>query len=513
MSERPAKDGSLTARAGWFLVARALAFALSFGLPLLLVRRLSQSEFGLYKQVFLLAVTAVNLLPLGIEMSAYYFLPRESERRPYIILNILLFYVVMTGLAALALLLYPSVISKLFNSPELVGYAPSIALLMVLWGTPFILEVIATAHQEARLAAILIVGSELSKVVLLTLSAVFYGSVRSLIYAGIIHGAVQGLFLFVYLRSRFGRFWAGFDWGILRTQLGYSLPFGFAALLLRAQSDLHLYFVSNHFTPAMFATYAVGCFNMPLVGILGYAVGAVMIPRVSYLQKSSNKREILELLVRMMRKLAAAYFPIYVFLLLMGREFIELLFTRQYLASWPIFAVNLTVIPLGILTTANDAVMRAHAEQKYFLIRVRTALIALLFLGLVVATNKFGLLGAISVVVCTAFLEVVITGSRVARIVGLTVRDLVLLRDLLKLAVVSVGAGLVAMLARTLILPARPFIALAICGAVFFTIYIAGLFLFDVVTTDERRLISQKILAFNRLAGWRRAADTVGGGS
>jgi len=72
---------SLTARAGWFMAARTLAFAFSFGLPLLLVRRLDQHQFGLYKQVFLLVMTAINVLPLGVEMSAFYFLPRMRERR------------------------------------------------------------------------------------------------------------------------------------------------------------------------------------------------------------------------------------------------------------------------------------------------------------------------------------------------------------------------------------------------------------------------------------------------
>src|SRR4028118_890410 len=75
------KDSSLTVRAAWIMSARTAAFVLSFALPLLLVRRLDQTSFGLYKQVFLLVGTAVNVLPLGFHMSAYYFLPRETERR------------------------------------------------------------------------------------------------------------------------------------------------------------------------------------------------------------------------------------------------------------------------------------------------------------------------------------------------------------------------------------------------------------------------------------------------
>ena len=47
-------------------------------LPLILVRQMSQTEFGLYKQAFLVAGTVVTIFPLGFAMSAFYFLPREA---------------------------------------------------------------------------------------------------------------------------------------------------------------------------------------------------------------------------------------------------------------------------------------------------------------------------------------------------------------------------------------------------------------------------------------------------
>jgi len=57
--------GTLARRVMWLASAKAVAFALGFALPLILVRSLSQTEFGLYKQVFLLLNTAITILPLG----------------------------------------------------------------------------------------------------------------------------------------------------------------------------------------------------------------------------------------------------------------------------------------------------------------------------------------------------------------------------------------------------------------------------------------------------------------
>src|SRR5215510_2721934 len=126
------EPASLTARAAWFMAARTLAFVFSFGLPLLLVRRLDQHQFGLYKQVFLLAMTAINVLPLGVEMSAFYFLPRAQDReeKGAVVANILVFYAAMTSIAGVALIVWPPLLTSLFNNVELAGYTKLVALLI-----------------------------------------------------------------------------------------------------------------------------------------------------------------------------------------------------------------------------------------------------------------------------------------------------------------------------------------------------------------------------------------------
>jgi O-antigen/teichoic acid export membrane protein len=86
---RPAP--SLTSQAVWLMMAKTVSFAFAIALPLLLVRRLSQQELGLYKQAFFVVTTAMNLLPLGFAMSAFYFLPRERTRQPAVVANILAF--------------------------------------------------------------------------------------------------------------------------------------------------------------------------------------------------------------------------------------------------------------------------------------------------------------------------------------------------------------------------------------------------------------------------------------
>ena len=110
---------SLTSQAVWLMMAKTVSFAFAIALPLLLVRRLSQQELGLYKLAFFVVTTAINLLPLGFAMSAFYFLPRERARQPAVVANIIAFLAGMGGLAAVLFLVWPGFVVWLFGTPEL----------------------------------------------------------------------------------------------------------------------------------------------------------------------------------------------------------------------------------------------------------------------------------------------------------------------------------------------------------------------------------------------------------
>src|SRR4051794_33495254 len=84
-------EASLTSQALWMLFARVTGALIGMALPLVMVRIFDPAAIGIYRQTFLVVTTAVNILPLGFQMSAFYYLPREEERAPVFVLNIVLF--------------------------------------------------------------------------------------------------------------------------------------------------------------------------------------------------------------------------------------------------------------------------------------------------------------------------------------------------------------------------------------------------------------------------------------
>lgn len=453
---------------------------------------MSQTDFGLYRQMFLAIGTMITLLPLGFAMSAYYFLPRNPEGKGRIIFNIVCFHLCVGILSGVVLIVQPGLLAWVFNSPELTDYGRVLGIVVLLWTASSFFEIVAVAHGETYFAALFVVVNQLSRGGLLLAAALWEGSLQALVYAALVHGVLQVSVLWTYLASRFPGFWLDFDWSMMRSQLSYALPLGAAALLWIIQMDLHHYVVSHRFGAGTYAIYAIGCFQFPLLGILRDSVGAVMIARVSELRKQGDIREILLLTARMMRKLALVLFPMYVFFLVTRHEFIAFLFTEKYLASASLFAINLTLIPMAIISNAYDPVFRVCPEHIPFLLKARIVFAALVILGLWFGTEYFGLKGAIGSVVLVSLLERLLVGFKACRVLAASWSDLPLLTDVGKLALSALVAGGVAMFVRQWALDGGPLIVLLSCGAAFGVTYALSVFLLGVLTREEQEAIRRR---------------------
>src|SRR5688572_8984487 len=115
-------------RATFTLVAgRAAAFAVTFALPLLLVRMLDPTEFGTYKQLFLIFSTVYALVPLGMGESLFYFVPRAGEGSGRYVANALLWLTGSAVLAAAALAAAAGPIGRALSNPALTQPLPAFA--------------------------------------------------------------------------------------------------------------------------------------------------------------------------------------------------------------------------------------------------------------------------------------------------------------------------------------------------------------------------------------------------
>ncbi len=441
MNETARSTSSLSNQSAWILFAKVVGFGLNTLFPLLIVRYLTQDNVGVYRQAFLVASNAVLVLPLGFSMSAYYFLNREPEKHPSTVFNILIFNFVMGGLAFFTLFFFPQILGHAFQSQEMTRLAPLIGVLIWLWIFSSFLETVALAMQQARLTAFFIVTAQLLKTALMTSAVLVYANVGSLIYAAIVLFVLQAVVLLVYLHGCFPYFWKTFDLTFFRKQMAYALPFGLSVLLYVGQTDIHNYFVSHGFSAAEFAIYSQGCFQLPLIAMLYESVGAVMIPRMSQLQHEDKKREMLVMTVNATQKLAFFYFPIFIYLMIVGYEFVTTLFTKDYAASVPIFRVNLLALPLFSLVV--DPLTRAFPDAGRWLLKLRVGIIVVLLGVFWFGIGRFGLITMISIVVGAILFEKIAAAWISGRMLEVRAVDVGLLKTIGKIVIAAVGSGFI----------------------------------------------------------------------
>ena len=78
MIARPTPVQSTLGPALRLMSGRAVGFAATFAIPVILARVLDQTDFGTYKQLFLIAATLYGVGQFGMAESLLYFLPRAT---------------------------------------------------------------------------------------------------------------------------------------------------------------------------------------------------------------------------------------------------------------------------------------------------------------------------------------------------------------------------------------------------------------------------------------------------
>jgi O-antigen/teichoic acid export membrane protein len=508
-------NSTLTSSFAWLMTAKVFGFVFSFLLPFLTVRILSKSDVGIYQQVFIVVATITGILPFGVSISAFYFLSREREKSAFYVFNILLFNFIVGGIACLVLNIYPHILGDIFKDDEMTHFAPQIGIVIWFWIFSAFLEVVAIANQEARLATVFIILSQLTKMVFMVSAVLIFGTVGAMLNAATLQVVLQTIVLFIYLNSRFPNFWLSFDKQLLIRQLKYALPFGFAGILWTLQTDAHNFFVGNRFSPEELAIYRAGCFELPLLVLFYEAITSVMIPRMSELQSNGKIREMIELTARAMEKLSLFYFPAFVFFTITSYTLITTLFTKNFADSVPIFVINITLLPFYILIT--DPIVRSFESLGRFILKVRIFIVIALLITLWYGIQHFDLRGMIAVVVVTSLFDRFISVAKVWKTVGVKMADIYLLKNIGRIAIIAIIAGIPTYFVHgqiqmftpnlsetlcniiftvpkeTLVEAVGGFLTLGFTGVFFATLYLFGINYLGVISDDEKHFVKEKL--------------------
>lgn len=450
-------NGSFLGKAGPLVIARLISAVLTVSIPLVLARQLSMHEYGTYKTLFLIFMTVYMVVPFGVSQSMYFFVPRNSEKARTYFGHAMLWLFGMSLLSCAVLFAFEHKVAEWLNNPDIVTYKWELALYTAGLVASSPMELWFTCRGKTKVSAISYLASDTLRALALVIPVLLGFGLHGAMVASAGFALVRLVACWtVLLRAHTGG--PLFNGRLFVTQFLYAAPFGAAMLLSYPQQAAHQYAVAAMVTPEMFAIYAIGVFQLPLVDLFYTPTSEVLMVRIGELEKQNRLDLALDAFREATSKLSLLFLPMVAFLFAAAPEFISACFGAKFLPAVPIFRVGIWSIALASLPM--DGVLRArnrtrHIFWSYF---VKTAVTAPLVYFLV---RDHGMMGGIwawliAEIVGKAMLLWRVPYALSAPDRRRTFREIIPWRNLLRAGTAALAAGLAVFAARRLLPAAAP---------------------------------------------------------
>jgi O-antigen/teichoic acid export membrane protein len=399
------------------VVGRSAGLVAAFCIPLVLARVFDQTEFGTYKQLFLIYGTLFGLAQFGMAESLYYFVPRQPQAAGRQIANAMA-SLALAGVACLGLLFFGRhLIARWMANPQLADYLLPLGVMLAMMLTAAVYEIVLIS-RKAHVAAARAYGvSDLFRAMFLVVPAAMLWGLR---------GVMIGAATFAALRLAVVTFalWRQFRSGMAidapqwRLQLAYAVPFSIAVGIEVLQINWHQYVVASRFDAATFAIYAVGCLQIPLVDLVVTSTNSVMMVDMAEGVSAHDDRAAVTLWHDTIGRLALLIIPLAVVLIVMAHDIIGVLYPPAYAASVPIFMLWSLTIVASILVV--DSVLRVYAQTRFLLVLNTIHFIVVAALAGPFLT-MFGLRGAVLISLLATAIVKSVAVVRIAQLMNVPV--------------------------------------------------------------------------------------------
>ncbi len=481
---------SLSDKAGYLILANLIKYAVGFVMPMVLVRMLSQSDYGAYQQMIFIGWAALSIMTLGLPTSIYYFYHYVSpERIPTLVVQTSLMLGIGGAMAAAAVFFGAPAIADILNNP-------SIADLLKLYAVSIVFMIASEhsvhfmiAQNRYGLSLAFETGETFIRVLVLLLPLWFGFGFSGLIVGIVLYAALRFVVRTAYLFSTADLRFAGWSRHLFTMeQLGYSIPIALVAVVGIVGSTFNKGILATSFTAAEYALYSVGALEIPLDVIFQASVANVLRASLPPLVRDGNLTEVVRVLRESVRKLSIIVLPSFVFLYGYSEQFITVLFTADYAESVHVFRIYLWLVPLNMLILSPIPQIFGKPRLNLYINLSATAVLLALSYALF---KGIGFYGPVIAAVASQYLAVLIFIVVALRLTRSTIRQLLPLPSILLVIAASLVGLVSAQIAREV--TSSGLLNLLLAGVVFSAVFLVVAALIGVLTKDDRSLIRRWI--------------------
>ncbi|MFN1833687.1 lipopolysaccharide biosynthesis protein [Balneola sp. MJW-20] len=394
------KETSLTRKISVVVFSRMLTTLIDAATAVIIARLLSKTDFAIVGYLLMVYEVCRYVATLGFPESIFYYFEHLTKnfRKAFALQTsaILLGTAVLTAGAIFLIRMFaPQLMSEF--SPEVVDqiqtFLPLLAVIAVLEIPTWPVHNVLLALDRQREAGwYQIITSAMSFAALIGPLWLGY-DVRFALYGMMGYAAIRfigsALWLMMVLPE-----------GDLRTpkgniieQIRFSVPLGFSSLVNQFNKYIDKFVVSFFLTELALAEYQVGAQEVPIIRVIPFAVGSVLISRYVKLKLQGEGQSLLELWHKGIEKVALLTVPLSALFIALAPDLIPLLFetgdTNYTAAIIPFQIYNM----ITLMRVAHfGSILQAFGDTKGIL-RISINLVVLNLIFSIPMTLQFGIIG------------------------------------------------------------------------------------------------------------------------
>lgn len=300
--------------------------------PMLLVRILSISEYGKYREFLLYAGLVAPLVVFGIVHSLLYFIPKYPDRERVWITQTALYTLAASTIATAGIFLAGDII----RANTSFDFVIALQLYIIFFVNLDFLESYWLGKKRTDYVLYYSAVRLILRMVVVVTTAILTKEARLIIVSLIILEAARCLIILSY--SVYRR-WFSFKISreSLAMQMSYFLPLGAGGVIEVFNLRAGMLFISSKIGPEALAFYVTGAFATQFVNILRGSIADVIFPEIVDL-KHSNAKDALPLWKRATVLYCVMLFPLVILFSYYADAIVTVLFTREYSEAIPVFS-------------------------------------------------------------------------------------------------------------------------------------------------------------------------------
>ena len=414
------KDPSLKSQASSLFIGNLVGTVFQFLIPAIIVRLISQEDFGVFRQFGLVGGTFIGLLGMGYRSSLFYFFPiTDFKGKQKIIQQTLLLFFINLVIFSIVFYFYGNQILVYFNFGEFVNMKLLLVLFIAFMILSSLVIIIFTLEKNNLYNKVYPSVEKISRFFIFLIIILLIPGYKGPIIALLIFGFLR-LIYFLFHGAQYFKTIYSIDIKLMKEQLAYSLPFGFALILNTIATKFDKFFINQYITPSEFGIYSIAFLSIPILKQFFQSIHNVVVPEISISMKNNNIVKATNLWKKTVEKTSSITIPAVFLFWLLANEIITILYTVDYIEAANYYRIFILMFFVSMFS--HEIILRGANKTKYILLSNIIGSVLTVVVGLVLIP-KMGLYGAIITALIGSVSPMLISLNIERKIMGLKIKN------------------------------------------------------------------------------------------